>query len=168
MDLKDFIFNQRVNALEHALEELQAGPKVKFKKLHPDAVLPRYMTAGAAGMDLTLHTDNIVLMPEQHVLIQLGFSMELPPGYEAQVRPRSGMALKHAITVLNAPGTVDEDYRGEMGVLLINHGELHTLHKGERIAQLIIARVARAQLFEVDELTETARGSGGYGHTGTK
>jgi len=145
-------------------------PVVKIERLRDGAQLPRYMSDGAAGLDLAAlldpSTPEITIAPGKRVLIGTGLAFELPRGYEAQVRPRSGLALKHGVTVLNSPGTVDEDYRGEVKVLLINHGdEPFVVRSGDRIAQLVIAQVARVRL-EEGKLGETGRGSGGYGHTG--
>jgi dUTP pyrophosphatase len=132
--------------------------------------LPTYQTAHAAGLDLlaAVPADTpLVLAPGRHALVPTGLSIALPSGYEAQIRPRSGLAAKHGVTVLNAPGTVDADYRGEVGVLLINHGEVpFTIRRGERIAQMVIAQVARAELAAAAALPETDRGSGGFGSTG--
>lgn len=132
---------------------------------HP---LPAYATQLSAGMDLRADTQEpIVLQPFERRLIPTGLYIALPPGYEAQVRPRSGLALKRGITVLNAPGTIDADYRGEVGVLLINLSqEPFTVNDGERIAQMVVARHEQAELVEVESLDETQRGAGGYGHTG--
>jgi dUTP pyrophosphatase len=132
--------------------------------------LPAYQTAHAAGLDLPAAVPadhSLTLLPGRSALVPTGFMIALPEGYEAQVRPRSGLAAKHGVTVLNAPGTVDADYRGEVSVLLINHGaEPFTIKRGERIAQMVIAAVARAELVPVTELSSTARGGGGYGSTG--
>ena len=130
--------------------------------------LPAYATSGAAGLDLLAAIDApIDLAPRQFRLVPSGIAIALPPGFEAQVRPRSGLALKHGITVLNAPGTVDADYRGEVGVVLINHGEtVFRLERGMRIAQLVIARVAQAHWIECAELPPTTRAEGGFGATG--
>ena len=130
--------------------------------------LPAYATVLSAGMDLRANTEEpIVLQPLEHRLIPTGLYIALPPGYEAQVRPRSGLALKHGITVLNAPGTIDADYRGEVGVLLVNLSQVpFIVNDGERIAQMIIARHEQAEFVEVETLDETERGTGGYGHTG--
>jgi dUTP pyrophosphatase len=128
------------------------------------------MTEHAAGMDLTACLDEpeLTLAPNARALVGTGCAVELPVGFEGQVRPRSGLALKHGVTVLNSPGTIDADYRGEVKVLLINHGEQpFTLRTGERIAQLVVAPVSRAVLQEAEALTSTARGAGGYGHTGS-
>lgn len=132
--------------------------------------LPAYATAQSAGMDLRANIEEpIVLHPMERKLIPTGLFIALPPGYEAQVRPRSGLALKKGITVLNSPGTIDADYRGEVGVLLINlSAEDFTINDGERIAQMIIARHEQGEFVEVGNLDETERGTGGYGHTGVK
>ena len=126
------------------------------------------MTPHAAGMDLYADlAEELVLGPGERVLIGTGIAIALPEGYEAQVRPRSGLALKHGITMLNTPGTIDADYRGEIGVIVINHGrEPFVIRHGERIAQLVVAPVVRATLVVVDELDSTSRGAGGFGHTG--
>ena len=130
--------------------------------------LPAYATPQSAGMDLRANIDTpIVLKPMERRLIPTGLYIALPQGYEAQVRPRSGLALKKGITVLNAPGTIDADYRGEIGVVLINlSAEDFTVNDGERIAQMVIARHETADFIEVETLDETERGAGGYGHTG--
>jgi dUTP pyrophosphatase len=132
--------------------------------------LPAYQSALAAGLDLLAAVPEdapVVLAPGKYALVPTGLSIALPPGYEAQVRPRSGLAAKHGVTVLNAPGTVDADYRGEIGVPLINHGDVpFTIRRGERIAQMVIAAVVRAELVLATALSETDRGSGGFGSTG--
>ena len=132
--------------------------------------LPAYATVQSAGMDLRANIDEpIVLKPLERRLIPTGLHIALPAGYEAQVRPRSGLALKKGITVLNSPGTIDADYRGEVGVRLINLSqEDFVVNDGERIAQMVIARHEQAEFVEVDVLNETERGEGGYGHTGVK
>ncbi len=132
--------------------------------------LPAYATTQSAGMDLRANLDApITLHPMERRLIPTGLHIALPEGYEAQVRPRSGLALKHGLTVLNAPGTIDADYRGEVGVVLINlSADDFVINDGERIAQLVIARYEQADLVVVEELDETERGEGGYGHTGVK
>ena len=132
--------------------------------------LPAYATTQSAGMDLRADIDcPITLKPMERRLIPTGLYIALPKGYEAQVRPRSGLALKHGITVLNTPGTIDADYRGELMVLLINFStEDFIINAGERIAQMVIARHEQAAFVEVDILDETERGAGGYGHTGVK
>ena len=130
--------------------------------------LPHYETIASAGMDLRAHLENdIVLPPMERVIIPTGLFMELPVGYEAQVRPRSGLAAKHGLTVLNSPGTVDADYRGEIGVILVNlSNTAFTIKNGERIAQMVIARHDRAEWEEVQSLSDTSRGAGGFGSTG--
>ena len=134
----------------------------------PSLPLPRYMTPGSAGMDIAADiTETVVLNPLQRSLIPTGFALALPQGYEAQIRPRSGLALRHGLTLLNAPGTIDADYREEVQVLLINLGnEPVEVKRGDRIAQLIVAPVSRARWAEVDTLDSTQR-QGGFGHTGT-
>lgn len=143
-------------------------PTVKFLRLHPDAQLPRYATAHAAGLDVCACNDEaVVIAPQTVALIPTGFAVELPIGYEAQLRPRSGLALKHAISLPNTPGTIDADYRGEVKVILINHGkESFTINKGDRIAQMVIAKVEQAHFIEVESLSDTERSVGGFGHTG--
>jgi dUTP pyrophosphatase len=132
--------------------------------------LPAYQTEHAAGLDLLAAVPGdkpLTLDPGTYALVPTGLTMALPPGYEAQVRPRSGLAAKHGITVLNSPGTIDADYRGEIGVLLVNHGKNpFSVRRGERIAQLIIAPVVQAEFIPAIELTQTERGSGGFGSTG--
>jgi dUTP pyrophosphatase len=132
--------------------------------------LPNYETIASAGMDLRANLDEpIVLSPLGRAIVKTGLFIELPIGYEAQVRPRSGLAAKKGVTVLNSPGTIDADYRGEIGVILVNlSNEPFTIENGERIAQLIIAKHERAEWFEVEMLTETSRGEGGFGSTGVK
>jgi dUTP pyrophosphatase len=147
-----------------------SDPVVRIQKLRANAQLPKYMTEHAAGADLAacLEDPELILAPGARTLVGTGLAIELPPGYEAQVRPRSGLAWKYGVTILNTPGTVDADYRGEIKVLLVNLGaEPFTLKSGERIAQLVVAPVARARLEEVESLSSTARGAGGYGHTGS-
>jgi dUTP pyrophosphatase len=132
--------------------------------------LPAYETTGSAGMDLRAalpEFEPVVLAPGERRLIPTGLKIALEPGYEAQVRPRSGLALKHGVTCLNSPGTIDSDYRGEVGVILINHGQIaFEIKRGERIAQMVIAPYAQAVMAEVEALDETARGAGGFGSTG--
>jgi len=132
--------------------------------------LPHYETEASAGMDLRAHiSDPVVLKPLERAIVKTGLFIELPIGFEAQVRPRSGLAAKKGITVLNAPGTIDADYRGEIGVILVNlSNEPFTVENGERIAQLVIARHERAQWEEVTQLSDTSRGAGGFGSTGTR
>ena len=132
--------------------------------------LPNYETIASAGMDLRANiNESITLKPLERTIVKTGLFIELPIGYEAQVRPRSGLAAKKGISVLNAPGTVDADYRGEIGVILVNlSNEDFTIENGERVAQLVIAKHERAEWIEVQELSETSRGAGGFGSTGTK
>jgi dUTP pyrophosphatase len=143
-------------------------PRVLIKKLRPDAIVPRYMTARAAGLDLSAALDDeIEIAVGARAAIPTGLAIKLPEGYEAQVRPRSGLAREHGVTLVNTPGTIDEDYVGPVVVLLINHGDRAVrIEPGQRIAQLVIAPVVRAELCEVDELPATARGAGGFGSTG--
>lgn len=132
--------------------------------------LPNYETQASAGMDLRANnSENIILKPLERAIIKTGLFIELPEGYEAQVRPRSGLAAKRGITVLNSPGTIDADYRGEIGVILVNlSNEEFVVENGERIAQLVIAKHERAEWEQVDNLEETSRGAGGFGSTGSK
>jgi dUTP pyrophosphatase len=146
---------------------------IAVKRLRPSAdplPLPRHMTAGAAGMDLFADvSDPVELVPGGRRLIPTGLAVEIPAGFEAQVRPRSGLALRHGVTLLNSPGTIDSDYRGEIMVLMINLGsEPYVVRRGERIAQLIVAPVTRAELREADSLSHSRRGAGGFGHTGVE
>ena len=143
--------------------------QLQIKRLEGNNLeLPKYKTEGSAGMDLTACIDeNIILKPLERKLIKTGIAIALPNNYEAQVRPRSGLALKNGISVLNTPGTIDADYRGEIGVILINlSNEDFVVEKGMRIAQLVISPVVQAELVEVEELDETLRGQGGFGSTG--
>lgn len=139
--------------------------KIVNKSRHP---LPQYATLLSAGLDLRANlTQPVVLQPMERRLIPTGLYLELPEGFEAQIRPRSGLALKQGLTVLNSPGTIDADYRGEIGVILINLSvEPFTVNDGERICQMVIARHERAQWTEVPELSDSERGDGGFGHTG--
>ena len=139
---------------------------VRFRRIHPEAELPAYAHQDDAGMDLRSVEDCIVPRGGRR-LVRTGLQMELPPGFEAQVRPRSGLALKHGVTVLNTPGTIDAGYRGEVGVILINLGaEPFKVEKGMKIAQLVIARVTQADVVEVSAVDSTDRGAGGFGSTG--
>ncbi len=144
--------------------------RVRVRRLRDDAVLPRYMTGQAAGMDLAAALDAPVeIAPGARALVGCGFAIELPPGHEAQIRPRSGLALDHGVTCLNSPGTIDADYRGEVKVILVNLSPNPvTIKRGERIAQLVIAPVSHLPVEEVreGELSQTARGEGGFGSTG--
>jgi dUTP pyrophosphatase len=143
-------------------------PRVQIKKLRHDAVVPRYMSASAAGLDLAAAVDEpMALEPGQRAAVGTGLALAIPRGFEGQVRPRSGMALEAGVTVANAPGTIDADYRGELKVILINLGAAPvTIEPGQRIAQLVVAPVVRAELAEIDELPPSDRGSGGFGSTG--
>jgi dUTP pyrophosphatase len=147
-----------------------AGPVLKVHRLRGDASLPRYASAGAAGLDLTAAIDEAMVVPSLgRVKVPTGLVIELPAGHEGQVRPRSGLAAKHGLTVLNAPGTVDEDYRGEVAVLLVNLGsEPVRIEPGDRIAQLVVAPVTKVVVAEIDgtSLGTTERGAGGFGSTG--
>jgi dUTP pyrophosphatase len=147
-------------------------PRVHFQRTgYHDLPLPAYATAGASGMDLRAclyQQSGFFIHPGQRATISTGFNIELPKGFEGQVRPRSGLAAKHGVTVLNTPGTIDEDYRGEIAVILINHSRnsIFEVKHGDRIAQLVIAPVYRFPIEEVSELGETVRGQGGFGSTG--
>lgn len=147
---------------------MTSAPTVRFKRLSEHARLPRYMTLGAAGMDLASSSvEPLVIAPGQRLAVPTGLAMELPHGFEGQVRPRSGMASKFGVTVVNAPGTIDCDYRGEILVVLVNLSDVpHTIALGERVAQLVIAPVVQANVEEVSQLSDTERGAGGFGHTG--
>jgi dUTP pyrophosphatase len=139
---------------------------LKFKRIHPDAVLPAYAHPSDAGMDVR-SVEELAIAPGKRALVRTGLVMMLPPLYEAQVRPRSGLALKHGITVLNTPGTIDCGYRGEVGVVLINLGqEEFKVAKGDKIAQLVIAPVTQPEIAEAFDVDETDRGEGGFGSTG--
>ena len=147
-------------------------PVIYIKKLNPekdnDISFPEYMTSGSAGMDICAAIDKDYIISSGDItLIPTGFSMALPENFEAQIRPRSGLAVKHGITIINAPGTIDSDYRGEIKVALINHGKLdYTVKRGDRIAQMIISKVFQGEIKVVNSLDETSRSSGGFGHTG--
>ena len=144
--------------------------KIQIKKLSNSVSTPKYETAGSSGMDVAAHIeDNIIINPGEKALVSTGLSISIPVGYEVQIRPRSGLAAKKSITVLNSPGTIDADYRGEIKVILINLGKKKFVVKnGERIAQMVVCPVIQASLDEVKELSDTARGSGGFGSTGNK
>jgi dUTP pyrophosphatase len=151
---------------------VSAAVKVEIRLLpHGQGLaLPAYQSTHAAGLDLAAAVPAdapIMLAPGRHALVPTGLTIALPPGYEAQVRPRSGLAARHGVTVLNAPGTIDADYRGEIGVLLINHGDApFAIRRGERIAQMVIAPVIQVELVPAESLSTTDRGSGGFGSTG--
>lgn len=142
--------------------------KVRRVAGNDDLPLPRYESDGSSGMDIraSLH-ETLVINPGDIRFVPTGLAVSIPPGYEAQIRPRSGLALRHGIGMVNSPGTVDSDYRGEIGVILVNwSSEPFTIRRGDRIAQMIISRVCRAELVEVENLDATSRGEGGFGHTG--
>lgn len=150
--------------------------KVRIKKVNPDAVIPKYATSGAAGFDL-VSMEDLVLSGGDTRAVKTGLVVEIPPGFEMQIRPRSGLSLKTALRVANAPGTVDSDYRGEVAVIMTNssgagdmfgngRGDMETIKKGDRIAQGVIVPVVQAEFEEVEELSDTERGAGGFGSTG--
>jgi dUTP pyrophosphatase len=141
---------------------------IQVLRLSAAAILPRYMTDLAAGVDLhAALAAEVTLAPGERTLVPTGLALAIPPGFEGQVRPRSGLALKKGVSLVNSPGTIDADYRGEVGIIIINHGqEAVTIAPGERIAQLIFAPVVRAEFVEVEELAATRRNAGGFGHTG--
>lgn len=149
-----------------------AAPVLRFLRLadNPDLPLPEYATQGAAGFDFRACVPAdapVTITPGGRALISSGFAVAVPPGWELQVRPRSGLAVKHGVTVVNAPGTVDSDYRGTVGICLINHGaEPFIVNRGDRIAQGVVAAAAQASMLEVESLDETERGAGGFGSTG--
>jgi dUTP pyrophosphatase len=163
----------RVGPIERAPEDegdshgiFVKTPTVKFQKIHPDAKIPTRGTDRAAGMDLYA-LESVCLQPGKWNAVTTGLNIELPAGYEGQVRPRSGLAAKYGVTVLNSPGTIDDDYRGELKVVLINHAELpYRIMAGDRIGQLVVKRVELLEPEEVAELSDTARGSKGFGSTG--
>lgn len=150
------------------MEPSRITVRVRRDDADADLPLPRYMTPGAAGLDLNAAVrEDVVLAPGGSALIPTGLYLEIPPGFEAQVRPRSGLAMRHGVTMLNAPGTIDSDYRGQVQVIMINLGqEPFVVRRGERIAQLVFAQVVQAQWEPVAELTPSRRGEGGFGHTG--
>ena len=148
-----------------------ANATIKVKVLDNSITLPKYETGSSAGMDIRafIPEGKIEIEPQERKLIPTGLCLEIPKGYEVQIRPRSGLALKHGITVLNSPGTIDADYRGELRVILINHSaERFSITNEMRIAQMVVAQFSRVDLFEVEDLSETDRGEGGFGSTGTK
>ena len=144
--------------------------KILIKRLSKQVSLPKYETSGSSGMDLAANIDtNINIDPGKSAIIPTGLALSIPKGFEVQIRPRSGLAAKQKISVLNTPGTIDADYRGEIKVILINLGqETFTVEKGLRVAQMVVCPIVQAQLKEVDDLSETERGKGGFGSTGTK
>jgi dUTP pyrophosphatase len=142
--------------------------ELKIKRIDNEAILPEYAHPGDSGMDL-FSVEEKILESGQSTVIRTGIKIELPPGTEAQVRPRSGIALRHSVTVLNSPGTIDEQYRGEIKIILINHGkDIFKIEKGMKIAQMVIMPVIRVTITEVNEISETKRGEGGFGSTGLK
>ena len=143
--------------------------KIQIKKLSSSVSIPKYETSGSSGMDVAAYIKNdIIINPGEKAIIATGFSLAIPKGFEVQIRPRSGLAAKKNITVLNTPGTIDADYRGEIKVILINLGqEKFIIQNGERIAQMVVCPVVQANLEEVTELSDTKRGSGGFGSTGS-
>ena len=151
---------------------MDSSPLIKFTRLRPnpdaDIPLPRYMTPQSAGMDICAAIENdVVLETGEIALLPTGFAMAIPEGFEAQIRPRSGLAVKHGIGLINSPGTIDADYRGEVKIAVINHGKKsYIFRRGDRVAQMIIKRVYQARLKVVEKLDETERNTGGFGHTG--
>ena len=151
---------------------MDANPTIKILRLRPetdsDIPLPRYMTPQSAGMDICAAVEEEKTLEKGEVaLLPTGFAIALPPGFEAQIRPRSGLAVKHGIGLINSPGTIDADYRGEVKIAVINLGQApYTFHRGDRIAQMVIQKVYQAQLQQVRQLDETSRNTGGFGHTG--
>jgi dUTP pyrophosphatase len=143
---------------------------VRRLESHRDMALPCYETDGSSGMDLRAAvSDKVILEPGQIKLVPTGLTVSIPQGYEAQIRPRSGLALKHGVGMVNAPGTIDSDYRGEIGLVMINWGaEPFIIKRGDRIGQMVIAKVCKAELVEVDDLEGTKRGEGGFGHSGVE
>jgi dUTP pyrophosphatase len=158
-------YNEEQRSLKNEMEPINKM-KLKISKLDESAVIPRYEHLNDSGLDL-ISIDESEILPGETKLIHTGISIQLPQGTEAQIRPKSGLALKYQITVLNTPGTVDEGYRGEIGVILINHG-MHSFRvtKGMKIAQMVITPVIHVEVEEVDELSNTSRGAGGFGSTG--
>jgi len=156
----------------YSMSDLAERVKIKIKRLneHRDIPLPAYATEGSAGMDLRAAVkETITLKPGEFRLVPTGLLVSVPEGYEAQIRPRSGLALKYGIGMVNAPGTIDSDYRGEVGIIMINWGmEPFLINRGDRIAQMLISRVCRAGIEEVEELGTTGRGEGGFGHSGVE
>ena len=153
-------------------EPALAGITLKIKRLpgQDDLPLPTYASQGAAGMDVRAAvSDAVVLEPGEIRRVPTGLALAVPHGYEVQVRPRSGLALRHGIGLINAPGTIDSDYRGEIGILMVNWGQQpFTIRRGDRIAQMVLSRVLRGELVETEHLDETERGPGGFGHTGIR
>lgn len=156
-----------MNALSPNLLPEEIKVPIQRKEGQEDLAFPCYMTESAAGMDICAAVqDDVVMYPGDRVLIPTGFSIALPEGFEAQIRPRSGLAIHNGVTLLNSPGTIDADYRGEIKIILINHGrDPFTVRRGERIAQMVIHRVSRVVWQVCDQLDDTTRGDGGFGHT---
>lgn len=156
--------------LRFMVDNMPEQVKVNIQRIegNDDLPLPRYMSDGASGMDIFAALEEPVMIPAGEVaLVPAGIKIALPEGFEAQIRPRSGLAIRNGIGLLNSPGTIDSDYRGEIKIIMFNFGkEPFTVNRGERIAQMVITRVARAILVEQDDLEDTRRGSGGFGHTG--
>jgi len=141
---------------------------LKIKKLVPHAIVPEYKTKGSSGMDVCASHDGMIY-PNDYQLVQTGLQFEIPLGYEVQVRPRSGLALKNGVTVLNSPGTIDSDYRGPVGLILVNHGkEKFNFSRGDRLAQIVLCKVQQATVELTTDISETERGEGGFGSTGVK
>ena len=149
-------------------DKMRVRIKIKRKQGCEDLPLPCYMSEGASGMDIYADVDSeVMLKPGAIKLISAGFYMSIPKGYEVQVRPRSGLAIKHGISIVNSPGTIDSDFRGLVGIILINHGsESFTIKRSDRIAQMVVQKVTKADLEAVEELDDTERSTGGFGHTG--
>lgn len=141
---------------------------VRLRERDADIPLPQYATAGSAGMDICAAVnEDVILAPGETFLVPTGFAVELPLGYEAQIRPRSGLAIKHQIGILNSPGTIDSDYRGEVKIILTNFGKFpFVIKRGDRIAQMVVSRYSRVEWQEVSELQQSVRGAGGFGHSG--
>ncbi len=144
--------------------------KIQIKRISKKVLIPKYETPGSSGMDIAAYIEkNITIEPGEKALIPTGFTLSVPKGYEVQIRPRSGLAIKKNISVLNTPGTIDSDYRGEIKVILVNFGkEKFLVENGSRIAQMVVCPIVQATLQEVEDLTKTKRGTGGFGSTGTK
>ncbi len=144
--------------------------KIQIKRLSKKVLIPKYETSGSSGMDIAAHIDkNVIIEPGKKALIPTGFTLSIPKGFEVQIRPRSGLAVKNNVSVLNTPGTIDSDYRGEIKVILINFGkEKFVVENGSRIAQMVVCPVEQVSLEEVQDLEKTDRGEGGFGSTGTK
>lgn len=162
-------FGVEVKTLAPVAHKKAASMQLTFRKVHPEAITPDYATPGSAGLDLCARIPfEVFLQPGVHMTVSTGIAIELPDGFEAQIRPRSGLARKHGITVLNAPGTIDSDYRGEIGVILINLGDqAFPIKPNDRIAQMVIAPYVRVDMKQAGTLGDTERGEGGFGSTGS-